>query len=1037
VRPTVPKPRPAHRSGPDRYLNTIGVMGGGGLPRLEAMHGGGPTYTPHGFGKLYSSRGLPVSSRAVFCTVPEVPLDGTGAALASRVAVQVSGRHWRTHGAAGSKAHTFGHEVDKATVNADVAFLHHPPLDLLGLWPRTGPATGDTLVTLKLLGLQIHTDHLAERPVACMFGDAVVQGFFEERPDEWTGSKWMPVAHVKCVSPPNPAGIHDVKVSLDDQLFSDSGTRWTQTVLLYDSYEVSSTVPYATPLMGGAAASDGNEPQVCNSEQASRYWLPRLTAPLTGRPVERRPTMMTKFACATPETLSAGAAIAINGRNLSATARPASEIMCRWYVVVADATHLDIPAIRMSNELLLCEAPPNPNSGETRVDVALNGQQYDSGTPFFYYDTPTVTGLGPKLMAVGAAPVTITIRGERISQTGLFACIFGEFDTLTWGAVVNDTMATCEAPTRWVAGPVSVQASLDGQLFADTGVVLDYTPTIASIAPAHAVTALGTVVTVSGVGFDPNHQRIECVFGDLRANVRTTAYYVDNTTVRCATPREMWLASPASPGFAGTGAVELTVIADTAFHGPRDSATFTFHAAPHVTSVSPSVAEKTAGEAATVRTTVSAADVPRIWTGLIAARQDAGLDSRDPARSCADILAFHGGTEAWLLANGEDVKTGTYWLHPWGQADPEHGLVGDAWLSKPFQVFCDMETDGGGWAVLATEALDEAGAVASEGVVAAQMSNADPWTKCKDDAAQYYDWLTENDRDGVTNLDAAFASASAALDVANAAATAAAEDYTFAETVEAKLAARAVWDNATSLQEELVPHIFEQTLTRTIRYVNPTNRKAYTAAQLEGLRLTATDINLGTRMVVASTGGNTVSVSVGAETLLLTPGETGGSCNSGGRLGFQRDDSAFYVWHGDAYDSLVSGVLSTDLNAELLGAASGGTNFLLPDAVSITLTSRHGGGAAFGWGQAEIRLRPLTEPALLIEPDVTSRAGMISSFAIPDLSSNPAFARGAEVFVQMSLDGQHFSADRQTMVIYDEKLPPTIFRCASRGALVF
>ena len=235
----------------------------------------------------------------------------------------------------------------------------------------------------------------------------------------------------------------------------------------------------------------------------------------------------------------------------------------------------------------------------------------------------------------------------------------------------------------------------------------------------------------------------------------------------------------------------------------------------------------------------------------------------------------------------------------------------------------------------------------------------------------------------------------------------------------------------------LVPHIFEQTLTRTIRYVNPTNRKAYTAAQLEGLRLTATDINLGTRMVVASTGGNTVSVSVGAETLLLTPGETGGSCNSGGRLGFQRDDSAFYVWHGDAYDSLVSGVLSTDLNAELLGAASGGTNFLLPDAVSITLTSRHGGGAAFGWGQAEIRLRPLTEPALLIEPDVTSRAGMISSFAIPDLSSNPAFARGAEVFVQMSLDGQHFSADRQTMVIYDEKLPPTIFRCASRGALVF
>ena len=55
----------------------------------------------------------------------------------------------------------------------------------------------------------------------------------------------------------------------------------------------------------------------------------------------------------------------------------------------------------------------------------------------------------------------------------------------------------------------------------------------------------------------------------------------------------------------------------------------------------------------------------------------------------------------------------------------------------PFQVECDMVTEGGGWIVLSL--------TNSQSLYMAQNSPSNPWLKCGDDSVKHYGWLTEGE----------------------------------------------------------------------------------------------------------------------------------------------------------------------------------------------------------------------------------------------------------------------------------------------------
>ena len=81
-----------------------------------------------------------------------------------------------------------------------------------------------------------------------------------------------------------------------------------------------------------------------------------------------------------------------------------------------------------------------------------------------------------------------------------------------------------------------------------------------------------------------------------------------------------------------------------------------------------------------------------------------------------------------LLRDFPHLDSGVYWVDPLDAAEP-------------FQVACDMVTEGGGWYVLSVRSD-----LLPEGLVVAERFAGNPWSKCSDDAARhYYSLISESD----------------------------------------------------------------------------------------------------------------------------------------------------------------------------------------------------------------------------------------------------------------------------------------------------
>lgn len=236
------------------------------------------------------------------------------------------------------------------------------------------------------------------------------------------------------------------------------------------------------------------------------------------------------------------------------------------------------------------------------------------------------------------------------------------------------------------------------------------------------------------------------------------------------------------------------------------------------------------------------------------------------AQSCRD-----------LLQNDPSLGSGLYFIDP-------DGAEGE----PPFEVSCNMSSDGGGWIELS---LDQ-----SQNLLMAQNSATNPWHKCADDASLHFGWISQG----------------------------------------------AVTADFEGNGEHIV----------ALSYVNPVSEMIYTVEQLTALRALVTELSTTTRMVAVTgdddNGDWQTTMMSGHEVyikgasmswVLLTPGEDG-DCGGGSNWPLAGSNSAFYLWHTTAAGSDAQGSTVNSL-------AGLGIGDILPLEARLVVAS--GGGVAFGW----------------------------------------------------------------------------------------
>ncbi len=252
----------------------------------------------------------------------------------------------------------------------------------------------------------------------------------------------------------------------------------------------------------------------------------------------------------------------------------------------------------------------------------------------------------------------------------------------------------------------------------------------------------------------------------------------------------------------------------------------------------------------------------------------AGSSEQCPAIDCTEVLA-----------QDPEADDGTYWIH--------------ANAATSFEVSCDMSGDGFGWIELQ---IDD-----SDGVIVASYSTGNPWHKCDDDAASYYEGLSEEELEEDLAADTNFA------------------------------------------------HY------RPLRYRHPGSSVPLSEANTSALRAHISQLHPNSRMVATigdndggdwqNSGGGGHEVYVLDEdgtALLLTPGR-GGDCG-GGTWPSSGSETGFYLWASEASNSAVSGDTNLDSADWELPPSQ-----LLPSAVQLMIFT--GGGASFGYEQATFRVR--------------------------------------------------------------------------------
>lgn len=228
-----------------------------------------------------------------------------------------------------------------------------------------------------------------------------------------------------------------------------------------------------------------------------------------------------------------GTSVTIAGGPFDVFSTDATTTLCRF------GSH-HVAALIFERHRIVCETPPADQPGEVQVAVSYNGAETDFspiGRTFKYYQQPRPRGSGASsshedLNAItpvggpreGGTRVTILGRGF-MAFSPIMAYV-----RCRWQAAIVDTVAAMNAQTLDAAPPesgavehtdtrivclapsaragaadlVNLTLTLNALDFGDTGLTFQYyaRPRVDTIAPSGGHRTGGTIVTISGEGFD-------------------------------------------------------------------------------------------------------------------------------------------------------------------------------------------------------------------------------------------------------------------------------------------------------------------------------------------------------------------------------------------------------------------------------------------------------------------------------------------------------------------------------------------------------
>ena len=171
----------------------------------------------------------------------------------------------------------------------------------------------------------------------------------------------------------------------------------------------------------------------------------------------------------------------------------------------------------------------------------FESQEMDSSSPrfpvsaFHVYQQPQIDHISPACGPL-QGNTSVVLHGQHMSGGSHHLCSFGS--ALVNASVDNAEVLRCTSPPVTASGAVALRASFNGQQFIDDLTQWTFTesPRISSLRPTAGAVAGGTLITLSGTGFDSGCD-VLCNFASLQTVAATrlpTRQIVCATRSRCA-----------------------------------------------------------------------------------------------------------------------------------------------------------------------------------------------------------------------------------------------------------------------------------------------------------------------------------------------------------------------------------------------------------------------------------------------------------------------------------------------------------------------
>ncbi len=230
---------------------------------------------------------------------------------------------------------------------------------------------------------------------------------------------------------------------------------------------------------------------------------------------------------------------------------------------------------------IVVTAPAGPFGGSTNVTVVNpSGLSTTFAGGFTFVPAPTVSFVNPPSGTyLGGTAITITGSDFRAGATVLIGT-----SVATGVTVVNSTTITATTASSATTGSMTVRVTnADGQFGTRAGgySYLGPPPTVTSVSPTSGYTSGGTLITLTGTGFQAN---ATVTVGGVLANSITV---VSSTSITCRTP-------------AGTAGPKTVRVINTDAQWGELASAFTYVPPPVLTAISPTAGTSAGGTLVTL-----------------------------------------------------------------------------------------------------------------------------------------------------------------------------------------------------------------------------------------------------------------------------------------------------------------------------------------------------------------------------------------------------------------------------------------------------